>query len=130
MSRVGNAPIPIPKGVEVKISGRTIDVTGPKGRLVRDVHADQARGEARGQGRRVMQRREFLRVSATAAGGMMLWVACGSKKAKRKDVEEATPAVAGEGAELNAWIRIDPDDTVTFRVSDAEMGQGILTAVS
>jgi isoquinoline 1-oxidoreductase subunit beta len=77
-----------------------------------------------------MQRREFLRVSATAAGGMMLWVACGSKKAKGKHEDEKAAAIAGEGAELNAWIRIDPDDTVTFRISDAEMGQGILTAVS
>lgn len=42
MSRVGNAPIPIPKGVEVTISGRTVAVTGPKGRLARDVHPDIA----------------------------------------------------------------------------------------
>ena len=42
MSRVGNAPIPIPKGVEVTISGRTVEVKGPKGRLTRDVHPDVA----------------------------------------------------------------------------------------
>lgn len=40
MSRIGNAPISIPKGVEVKVSGRTVDVKGPKGRLVREFHPD------------------------------------------------------------------------------------------
>lgn len=76
-----------------------------------------------------MQRRDFMKVSATAAGGMMLWFACGKSKGKRDD-QAATPDAPAEGAELNAWIRIDPDDTVTFSVADAEMGQGILTAVS
>jgi len=33
MSRIGNAPIPIPSGVEVKINGDTISVKGPKGEL-------------------------------------------------------------------------------------------------
>jgi len=40
MSRVGNAPIPIPKGVEVTISGRAVSIKGPKGRLTREVHPD------------------------------------------------------------------------------------------
>lgn len=40
MSRVGRAPIAIPKGVEVTVSGRTVEVKGPKGRLVRDCHPD------------------------------------------------------------------------------------------
>ncbi|MEW6227898.1 MAG: 50S ribosomal protein L6 [Bacillota bacterium] len=37
MSRIGKAPIPLPKGVEVDISGSTIKVKGPKGQLQRDV---------------------------------------------------------------------------------------------
>ncbi len=40
MSRVGKAPIAIPKGVEVKVSGRSVEVKGPKGRLVRECHPD------------------------------------------------------------------------------------------
>lgn len=40
MSRVGKAPIPIPKGVEVTVTGRTVAIKGPKGRLVRDCHPD------------------------------------------------------------------------------------------
>ncbi len=40
MSRVGNAPIAIPKGVEVTVSGRAVEVKGPKGALARTVHPD------------------------------------------------------------------------------------------
>jgi large subunit ribosomal protein L6 len=35
MSRVGQAPIPVPAGVEVKIDGRDVTVKGPKGELAR-----------------------------------------------------------------------------------------------
>ncbi|MDK8363757.1 50S ribosomal protein L6 [Corynebacterium sp. UMB10119B.1] len=33
MSRVGNAPIAIPNGVEVKVNGQVVEVKGPKGSL-------------------------------------------------------------------------------------------------
>jgi large subunit ribosomal protein L6 len=33
MSRIGKKPIPLPKGVTVKVDGRTLDVKGPKGTL-------------------------------------------------------------------------------------------------
>ena len=38
MSRVGKKPIPIPSGVEFKVDGSKVDVKGPKGQLVRDMH--------------------------------------------------------------------------------------------
>ena len=38
MSRVGNMPITVPAGVEVKIDGNHIAVKGPKGSLERDIH--------------------------------------------------------------------------------------------
>ena len=37
MSRIGNKPINVPAGVEVKIDGNHISVKGPKGTLERDV---------------------------------------------------------------------------------------------
>jgi large subunit ribosomal protein L6 len=37
MSRVGKAPIPVPKGVEISMSGAHITVKGPKGTLERDI---------------------------------------------------------------------------------------------
>jgi large subunit ribosomal protein L6 len=37
MSRIGQAPIAIPSGVDVKIEGRVVTVKGPKGELTRTV---------------------------------------------------------------------------------------------
>ena len=38
MSRIGNMPITVPAGVEVKLDGAHITVKGPKGTLERDIH--------------------------------------------------------------------------------------------
>ena len=38
MSRIGNSPITVPEGVEVKLDGQIITVKGPKGTLVKELH--------------------------------------------------------------------------------------------
>ena len=38
MSRIGNKPITVAEGVEVKIDGQKITVKGPKGTLEREIH--------------------------------------------------------------------------------------------
>ena len=38
MSRIGNKPITVPAGVEVKLDGQNISVKGPKGTLEREIH--------------------------------------------------------------------------------------------
>jgi len=40
VSRIGKQPIPVPSGVEVKIEGSTVTVTGPKGSLVQTFNED------------------------------------------------------------------------------------------
>ena len=40
MSRIGNKPITVPAGVEVKIEGQHISVKGPKGTLERDINPE------------------------------------------------------------------------------------------
>ena len=37
MSRIGKAPIQVPKGVKIDIEGRTVDVKGPKGNLTPNI---------------------------------------------------------------------------------------------
>lgn len=54
MSRVANNPIPVPSGVEVKLSGQRINIKGSKGAMDYDVHDDVA----------VVQEEGTLRVSA------------------------------------------------------------------
>lgn len=38
MSRIGNLPITVPQGTDVKIEGQFVSVKGPKGSLEREVH--------------------------------------------------------------------------------------------
>lgn len=38
MSRIGNKPINVPEGVDVKVDGNHITVKGPKGTLEKDLH--------------------------------------------------------------------------------------------
>jgi large subunit ribosomal protein L6 len=40
MSRIGRMPIPVPKGVQVKIDGTQVSVKGPRGELSREFHPD------------------------------------------------------------------------------------------
>ncbi|MCB9574190.1 MAG: xanthine dehydrogenase family protein molybdopterin-binding subunit, partial [Kofleriaceae bacterium] len=80
-----------------------------------------------------LDRRTFLRISASGAGGLLIGFGLGCKdKAKPKPSPgpSPSPTPTGDGTELNGWIRIDPDDTVTMIVPEAEMGQGILTGVA
>ncbi len=67
-----------------------------------------------------LSRRLFV-VSA-AAGGLALGfhLPLGGKRAAR---------AAAPGTEVNAWIVIAPDDTVTIRVARSEMGQGTQTGL-
>lgn len=87
-------------------------------------------------GSSALSRRTFLTASASATGGLLLAFSFGCKEKKPSapavtaPTEPVPAAPAGPAAELNAWIRIDPDDTVTLRISESEMGQGILTAMS
>jgi isoquinoline 1-oxidoreductase beta subunit len=77
-----------------------------------------------------IDRREFL-TTATALGGAMVlgfWL-------PPSRAEAAALAVAGEPwyhdamvPEINAWITIAPDDTVTIRVAQTDIGTGVFTA--
>ncbi len=66
-------------------------------------------------------RRLFLQSSA-AAGGLMLGFHVPSLAAE-------APA-AGATPELNVWVVVQPDETVTIRIARSEMGQGTLTGLA
>ncbi|MGD8278737.1 MAG: molybdopterin-dependent oxidoreductase [Gemmatimonadota bacterium] len=65
-------------------------------------------------------RRQFLRVSAIAGGGLLIgthldWLGTGEAAAETAD------------AAINAWIRITPDNVVTIMAQNPEIGQGVKT---
>ena len=68
-----------------------------------------------------LTRRSFLKTGAAAAGGLVLGFYLPEKGAL-----EAQTTIG----KLNAYIRIATDDTVTFYIHKAEMGQGTVTSLS
>ncbi len=75
------------------------------------------------QARALRSRRDFLKVSALATGGML--VAVTIPGIGRRAIAASTDAPFAP----NAFIRLTPDGTVTVVVGYSEMGQGVLTAV-
>lgn len=71
-------------------------------------------------------RRRFL--VTTAAGGLALGFHIPPAKAAAALMEPWASAPE-EAAEINAWLVIGADDSVTIRVAQAEMGQGVFTAL-
>jgi isoquinoline 1-oxidoreductase beta subunit len=75
-----------------------------------------------------VSRRQFIVTSATAAGGMMLGFHMPAQAARLNNNPWELPTDK-EGQEVNAWLAIDPDGTVTIRVGQSEMGNGPFTAM-
>jgi len=71
-----------------------------------------------------MHRREFVRVSATAAGGMLLTVAVPATV--RRALAAARPT---GGVTLGAFVEIAADGTVTIASKNPEIGQGVKTSL-
>ena len=77
-----------------------------------------------------LNRRRFLFAAATAAGGFAIgfgalprWAEAATVAAQPWDENASSPH------EIDAWIAIDPDDSILIRYQRAEMGQGSMTAV-
>ena len=76
-----------------------------------------------------LSRRNFLKVSTAAGGGLMLGFHVGDALAQEKKAAEA-PAPAKYVLNPNAFIAIAPDGKVTFQIPQEEMGQGVYTSLS
>ena len=75
-----------------------------------------------------LSRRTLIRTMAGAGGGMLIGFRIpGAFAAVVAPKPWTTPT---EGDEINAWLAIDADGTVTIRVPHTEQGQGALTSVS
>ena len=78
----------------------------------------------------VIDRRRFIVTSLSAAGGMAIGIALpGRSEAMMLGSQPWDKEALAGSNEINAWIVIDPDDTITIRVAKQEMGQGSLTAM-
>ena len=73
-------------------------------------------------------RRTFIVTTAAAGGGMMLGFYMPNAMAAIAPNPWERPTDK-EGQEVNAWLTIDPDGTVTIRVGQSEMGEGVFTSM-
>jgi len=77
-----------------------------------------------------INRRQFIIATAAAGGGLMLGFCLPSRPAQAAAVApQPWTAPAASGAEINAWLIIGSDDTVTIRVAQSEMGEGVFTSM-
>ena len=71
-----------------------------------------------------VSRRRFLGSSAATAGALVVGFHIPDSPLV------STAAAQGAAGEINAWVVIQPDDTVVIRVARSEMGQGTLTGLA
>jgi isoquinoline 1-oxidoreductase beta subunit len=80
-----------------------------------------------------LSRREFLNATATVGGGLILALTLPGRTGKSNSAAAATIASAGpsgsSGSQLNAWLKIARDNSITVIVDRSEMGQGVYTAL-
>ncbi len=72
-------------------------------------------------------RRDFLRVSAVTAGGLLIGVRFAGAAEESLARAEAAPVAAA--FRPNAWVRIDASGRVVLTVGKSEMGQGVRTSL-
>src|SRR5580692_6269763 len=78
-----------------------------------------------------LSRRHFILTAATAAGGFMIGIGA-VPRASRAATVAVQPWSDGNGYaayDIDAWIAIDPDDSIVIRYQRSEMGQGSMTAL-
>jgi isoquinoline 1-oxidoreductase beta subunit len=68
-----------------------------------------------------LSRRTFIVGSAAAGGGLALGFNLPSGF--------GSAMAQSEGAEVNAWVFVEPDDTCVIRIARSEMGQGTITGL-
>ncbi len=76
-----------------------------------------------------LSRRELLSTAAAATGALVVgfWM---PQRAAAQIINPEGAAWASEPAvkEINAWVVVAPDETVTIRIAQTELGQGVWTS--
>src|SRR4249920_4260785 len=69
-----------------------------------------------------LSRRDFLNATATVGGGLIIALTL-------PGAAGSAPAGRAAASQLNAWLKIARDNSITIIVDRSEMGQGVYTAL-
>jgi isoquinoline 1-oxidoreductase subunit beta len=76
-----------------------------------------------------LSRRHFILTAASAAGGFMIGIGSAPRRAQAAAVTTQPWGTGYDPNDVDAWIAIDPDDSILIRYQRSEMGQGSMTAL-
>jgi large subunit ribosomal protein L6 len=125
MSRIGRLPIAVPAGVDVKIDGSRVTVTGPRGTLSRELHADMLvnREEAAiivSRPSEQKMHRQLHGLTRTLVNNMVVGVTTGYRKGLEITGVGYRAALVGKKLQLSLGyshpVEIDPPDGISFEV--------------
>jgi isoquinoline 1-oxidoreductase subunit beta len=77
-----------------------------------------------------INRRQFMVTTSVVGGAFVLGFVLPSRQVKAATIAEKpwnSPTTGG--TEVNAWLIIGSDDSVTIRVAQSEMGEGVFTSM-
>ena len=75
-------------------------------------------------------RRAFVRATLSAAGGLAVAAFAPEFAGAMHISAEPSGSDAGMEPEINAFVVVDPDNSITLRVAKSEMGQGVMTSLA
>src|ERR1700739_1362993 len=77
-----------------------------------------------------LSRRHFILTPASAAGGLMVGIVAAPNSTCAATISARPWNDKGSSPhDIDAWIAIDPDDSILIRYQRSEMGQGSMTAL-
>jgi isoquinoline 1-oxidoreductase beta subunit len=79
---------------------------------------------------RTMNRRQFMLTTSLVGGAFVLGFVLPSRQGEAAAIAEkpwTSPTMAG--TEINAWLVVGSDDSITIRVAQSEMGEGVFTSM-
>lgn len=129
MSRIGKQPIGIPAGVQVKLDGTSVEVTGPKGKLARRISNEMAVKIETGDGATVMKverpgdaprLRALHGLTRALLANMVTGVSDGFRRELRIEGTGYRAELQGDALVLLVGyshpVRFEPSGTISFEV--------------
>ena len=123
---------PNPSDADIDAEMTNICRCGTYPRMRAAIHraAELARFEGARHDHRSLTRRSFVRASLSAAGGLAIAAFAPESRARDDRRRAVEPGDRQRAREINAFVVIDPDNSITLRVAKSEMGQGVMTSLA